>query len=79
MGLQVQDGGIVSMIYLADADHVDDVVKQIITGIKAAAHDLKEQVKQDESGLVVVKGGIPDGLSSQLTEGRQLNGSRRKG
>jgi len=58
LGLVIADGAMRSEIFMADRDHVDDVVRQTIAGLKAAAHDLREQAKNIE----VVKV-IPDGAT----------------
>jgi hypothetical protein len=58
LGLVIADGAMRAEIFLADKGHVDDVVRQTIAGLKAAAHDLRQQ---DES-LEVVKV-IPYGTS----------------
>lgn len=74
MGIQVQDGEVTLQVALATADNVDDVIKNIVTGLKEAAVDLKRQA----SGLVVANGlEVPDGF--RRIQGRPAQRTGGKG
>lgn len=69
MGFAFADGDVMVKIGLATAENVDQVVNEIVTGLRTA----KGELKQKASGLITVQE-IPDGLhkpsSVRSTPGR---------
>lgn len=58
MGLTFQEERMQVQVKLGNSETIDDVVNNLVKGLKQAAADLKREA----SGLIVANGALPDGF-----------------